>query len=290
MVQNTSYLKALDKQIEYAGTSDKEIFDFWVDPFGYVTVVNIFNQVSFIDDDLKNINEYGNFQETKELKLKQDNIEQKRFVTNLKQMSQTNIYFDYFEPISNNLNIYYGGNSVTTQILNIEGNGQVPDTSFEVQQNESTGITADSLQMSDTQCFPRYEFVGIEMSEHTPILKQKANRNAFLKRFSTQGLKIYMERPNYGYLRGEQIYVLLYNYRTDQKQQELSGDALSENPTPVMNVSLSGQYYINGMEFEYCRGKLHQVLFLVPITANPSETDLGKDAETISKQINATNK
>ena len=100
-------------------------------------------------------------------------------------------------------------------------------------------------------------------------------------------LKITMARPNYGLMRGCVVNVDMFEYGPAQKQKIISqlqgvyGDkesdgfdeeqkrlisvALSNDNIGVLNPALSGQYYIDGMEFVYEQSeqKVKQVLWLI---------------------------
>ena len=100
-------------------------------------------------------------------------------------------------------------------------------------------------------------------------------------------LKITMTRPNYGLMRGCVVNVDMFEYGPAQKQKIISqiqgayGDlesdgfdedqkktisiAMSNDNIGILNPALSGQYYIDGMEFVYEQGeqKVKQVLWLI---------------------------
>ena len=131
--------------------------------------------------------------------------------------------------------------------------------------------------------------LGLETDGNTPILLQEKRRNAFLTKTGKKKLRVIMKEPHLGLQRGTLVNMILYTYDAGAKAKLMQNTAnltnniddkleddeemltTEENRTltqneqlGVIDMSVSGMYFIDGIKFEYNQTTgLSQTLWLI---------------------------
>ena len=126
-----------------------------------------------------------------------------------------------------------------------------------------------------------------EADGNTPVLYQEKRRSAYFAKLNSKKLKVIMKDPNYALNRGIMLQVSIFGYDRNLKAEMLrnTGNTTKEGDTSdeptlspedkdkyinydtwgILNTSISGMYFIDGIEFTYNRNehKINQVLYLI---------------------------
>lgn len=290
--------QVIQEHISFGGDS-QDIFDAWIDVYGYLVMVNlswIMTKSVKLDElsmkELTGINLYdkGNFEENS-VKYGDDTF---RTFTNWEtdpKMQHNKI--ESYEWIVNNTaiklhgtnNTYYIVNHITTGGLN-----NIENENIKIEEN-----TVDGQNFKNVYDFEKNSFIGTEMGSevdnNTPVLLQKERRNAFMSKLQSKTLKVNLKDINVGLERGMLVNIAIYefdrvnkvkmiqnsNNAKDGGDQTLEAGKIEDknleeflnNPKlGLPNVSVSGIYFINGIEYYYDpkQKKMMQTLYLVKQT------------------------
>lgn len=265
--------QAMDEQIQFAGLDENSIFDYWVDPWGYINLVNIPYQVQEVDLNVDLKIEVGHSSDVQDIP---SSIETQQipsetgpvaFITNLQLNWETNIHIAYYRRITDNNRTVFRGNSVQYQQFTMEGAG-TSESRMEQLDVITSAPQVESIDASQYE-FAKYRFQGFEMDD-VPILKQKSLHENYMTKYQTNYLEVVMSKPNFGLTRGGQIQVIIYSYgQRYMKMAEMSPDEMLDEreQMPTIDPTMTGVYYIHGMTFDFVNGEkyLKQTLKLIPI-------------------------
>lgn len=280
----------IQEQVKIGGTGEDSLFDVWIDTHGYLCLSNIAwlfaqnvkptNLSITVKPDIeipvssKPRNEAFNVQRTL--------IEQESFpINNLRIRSK---YNDLLNSESKNK-----GTDASFWVLKSAGDQNI----LEMQdiQMEEDSIEGKGAEAKLEYTFKKTVFLGCEMDEDGDYLIQEQKRNYWLAKRKTKALIVDIERPNFGLERGTFVNVGIIEsdpkkmkmisqnfsnvtkktkdenepYNVDDKIEPVNlGDATDGN-IGLVNPSLSGMYYIDGMVYKYEKsvGKVMQTLFLI---------------------------
>lgn len=288
-----NYLDFLTQVKDYAGVDDNSIFDYWIDLYGYIVLVNLsylFNENVQVDQlSIYNITPI-NFQYKDALENKPAKIF--RVITNYQPMNiNNNVSFtDYSFEISN-LDSYYRSFTHTTCFDITNGNNIIKQQDIEIIQNSLDGQhTQDYVKQYNKPIYMNFNNYDINL--------QKEIRKSFFAKHTQRILKVRLNHMNLGFQRGTLLYVMIYEANPEHKKVILSSSSNAINPkdpkgeedfipdynkdidnklkqiglsivndgtTMLLNVSVSGLYYITGMKFyyDYISQEIIQELYLI---------------------------
>lgn len=283
LLQNISYEKFITQSIEYGGLDEKSIFDCWIDLYGYIVLVNlpyIFeSEIKTFELELvSNIGMPATQNGLPEYEI--TNI--KRTLTNYKsQGAVNNISIESYVDESDPSEMYYAGNLhslVTFMPAGNNGSNNLVSEDVESKEFSIDGDFVDEYKISKklpVQCC----FVGYN------IKKQQDIREQYFNKIRLRRLEVTLTEYNLGLQRGTLVNVLIFeedmkkkskllqsssNVFGETKSQELDEtnedkDTQTQTGKMVVNLAISGMYYIDGMEFTYeqIEGKLVQKLILL---------------------------
>ena len=216
-----------------------------------------------------------------------------RTFTNWKsQAKKQSNYIQHYEWIVDNNSIKTFGTNNTYFTINHRVTGGNNDIVTETVKIEDK--SADGQNYKDAYDFQDIKFLGVEMASkddgNTPILYQKQRRNAYVNQLKAKKLKVVLNDLNINLERGTLINIQIFEFDKDAKIQLLNlTDNLAEkgniNSKPsdeiqnkkkildnpdigIPNLSISGIYFIDGIEYEYTKGmeKIEQTLYLIKQT------------------------
>lgn len=295
-----SYYDAIQKHVAFGGLDEESIFDCWVDLYRYLVIVN----VPWIMNEPVKTNELG-YHILQGIDITDSSIGEAdtesemmaRIITNNKSLpSSSNIVFKNYEFIVDNTRIQDEGaiiSPIITKPVSVGGNDGCDQTDVKIEEN-----SVDGYVMSSQYSYQKQEYLGPEYGdeENTPILNSKVLHDSYLRKLRAKRLRIEMESPNFGLQRGTLLTVMVYEYNAINKRYMLAHGVSPANPSVgedegskitsedskdidndgqgILNIAVSGIYYIDGMTFKYDvkYQKFIQFLYLIKkdITTNMS--------------------
>lgn len=294
LIHSQKFIDVIREHTAFGGLDENSIFDSWIDVWGNIVLVNvpwIFSE-TVTPDELATVASYGTRQtNTAEAK---DSYHAAglthRMITNFNEFDQMhNLKIASYTPLTDTATLFSKGSNNTYNMMFHKGNGGFNNIdTFDIVQKE---LSLDG-QSGDYE-FANTDFIGFEWSQNTPICKQKYIHDKYFEKFRARRLKVELEQPNFMLERGMLTGVSIFEYDPVKKRKMLSNwgnfngnaDSDKEEPeaqnaiktgeidyaTPLMNIAISGIYYIDGIEFEYTkyREDIIQTLYLVkkgPVT------------------------
>lgn len=295
LLRNQNYQEVITEHLKFSGLDTNSIFDAWIDLYGYIVMCNISwvlnsavnaNELSIKMLSGINLNSKEDFKENN-IKYGDDTF---RTFTNWKgKPNKDNGNIETYEWIINNSyikingtdNIYY----TVSPICN-GGTNNISSETIKIEENST-----DGFNYKDAYTFQKRSFIGTEMGNpqdgNTPVLYQEKRRNAYLSKIYSKKLKITLSDINLGLNRGTLINVTIFEYDRATKAEMIRLSAniqkggnqtvtdkvntseyesiLNDNTIGVPNLSISGIYFIDGMEliFDSKKNKYIQSLILI---------------------------
>lgn len=295
LLRNQNYQEAIIEHLKFSGIDNNSIFDAWIDLYGYIVMCNVSwvlsSSVSANELSIKmlsGINLYSNED------FKQNNIEYGddtfRTFTNWKgKPGKDNGNIETYEWIINNNYIKINGTDnvyYTVSPISNGGYNNIVSENIKIEENSTDGANFKSAYT-----FQKSSFIGTEMGNsqdgNTPVLYQEKRRNAYLAKIDARKLKITLKDINLGLNRGTLINVNIFEYDRQTKGEMIRLSAnlktggnqstnekidtseyekiINDNTIGVPNLSISGIYFIDGMEiiFDSKKNKYIQSLILI---------------------------
>jgi len=286
-IYGKTYIDFITEEISHSGLDEDSIFDTWIDPFGYLVLVNIsfvMNEKIDVKQLTTTIVEGITTTESKDILPEQNVKEVLRLITNSNAFrTPVNLIISKYNSVVNTEKLIDDGTLNGYYFLASPGDENI----IQFKQIQVVENSLDGIKGVDDYKYEKYEFIGVEQEETIPKLIQEKIRSNYLNKLYTKQLEVYLNTPNYKLERGTLIQVLLFefdsankrnimnNYKnsfeTDTKFEPIppssNGDidtVLDENSS-LPNPSLSGLYYIKEIEFIYHDGyeNIQQKLVLV---------------------------
>ena len=240
-IYSKTYVDYINEQMELGGLDEYSVFDAWVDQFNYLTLVNIPWVMSepVAPNQLVTKLIGGETLTETDFKIPEQTVaEVPRTISNTKDGSAANnMMFNKFESAVSNEKIMEAGTLTTFFYLSDPGgaNGIITEQ-VQIIENSIDGIEGNT----DYE-FGNCEFLGVEMGEDVPILKQKRIVTAYLRKIRAKQLYVEMPKPNHNLQRGMLINVMSQEYQTDMKRTILMNmDNSMANPKSEKDTSMSG--------------------------------------------------
>ena len=279
LIYNKNYEDFLYEQLSFSGVDENSVFDSWVDLYGYIVMINV---AWVLNNETINPNNLGIYSFTGihgTDDIHEPEQEAQLVPRTLTNFSKTgtinNLTFKNFNVIVNNSELLFGTSSsmYNFELLDINsGNNAINQYDVE--------IIRDSVDDQKTEEYEvqNQEKLVIECNE-LPINKQKLIREKFFAKHRQRILEIELSKINLGLQRGTLINIVIFETNPRNKQYILSqsSNALAQDPideitdddiipdkmseeelndinnesSELMNIGLSGMYYIDSMRFEY---------------------------------------
>lgn len=285
LLQNITYNDFINKSIRYGGLDEKSIFDCWIDLYGYVVLVNlpwVFNE-NIKASELELVTNLGMINTMSGLP--DNNIDKvKRTLTNYPvQGTVNNMSIESYKDESSPSIMYYNGNMHTiTEFKPLGANdGNSNNIATEDILSKEYSIDGD---FSDEYTISKKEPVKSVFCGYN-IHKQQTIRDLYLNKIRTRKLEVVLSNYNLGLQRGTLVNVSIFEDDAQKKSKIMTSSSkvlgstddvpdkedilTSENilneGNVIINIALSGLYYIDGMEFTYDSsiGKIKQKLILL---------------------------
>ena len=296
LMRSQSFENFIQEHVGFGGIDNNSYFMTWIDVYGYLVLCN----VAWVLNKATNVNELSMHMleglnvtnESGENSIKYGEKTFRTF-TNWKSGAkhQAN-YINEYKWIVDNTEIKSFGTNNTYYTINHKVTGGNNDIVTETVTIEDK--SADGQNYKNAYDFQDIKFLGVEMASkddgNTPILYQKQRRNAYIKQIMAKKLKVVLNDLNINLERGTLVNIQIFEFEKDIKAQMLNlSDNLSktgntnsypsseiENKQDILdnpqigipNLSISGIYFIDGIEYVYRAGqeKIVQTLYLIKQT------------------------
>lgn len=293
-ISSHNYKEFLEYNIEIGGSDENHIYDGWVDPYGYLTLVDVY-KLFHCDVTAANL---AMFAETgihttslRTMNTKYHAV--RRILTNSNMTkAKSNIEIVEFYNGSNMGKIHEHGTLNTMYYFCPFGNNGINNINAEqirIKENSADGEFVSDYEIAK---YTGWTFVGCE---DINISRQMEIRNAYMTelRNSSRALTVKLAVPNFALQRGTLVTIVRFSFDLDFKnkmfaqESNLYPDAIKKGIKPdesnitvngynnddiIMNDGIgmivpqdSGIYYIDGMRFDYMRGnnQIDQYLYLI---------------------------
>lgn len=312
LTHNETIEDTIKKHVAFGGLDKDSIFDCWIDLYNYLVVVNV-PWVMNEDITWKDIG----INPELDMGATDDNLpapEQigmcSRMLTNEKKhVCGTNLTFTHFRWEVNNEDQKTAGTTLNCFVGSPAGYGD-GNNSISATKYRNPELSMDGMHIDDYD-IQRQEYLGNECSSdednNTPILLQKQIHDRYFNNIRGKRLVITLDHTNFGLQRGTLVGVAIWDASQPGKMdivqnwdnvggtkdvhpRELSHEVarrIEDDSTALPNISVSGYYYIDGMEFEY-EGTdmvLTQRLYLIKVGANFNFQNLDTYARGYSENI-----
>ena len=285
----------IEDQLAYSGLGEDNIFDAWVDLYGYIVMVNVkwVMDEKIMPSDLV-INSIVGAHATSNNLPDEEPVEVQRTITNYNVIQiQTDIEIKTYNMIVNNESIL-DGTLERIYKMNIGGTKTHIETlEIQTKQDSVDGDFIEDYNTGKNRPIPKFNFndpAYTGLSGGYNLDEQKKIRNAYFKKKRQSLLIVTLKKPNFGLQRGTLVNVAIYDDDPINKQvvfQNSSNlnrndsnaeadkinlpeeynqyDVLLDSTMTLMNMKLSGLYYIDGMTWEYspAMGSILQSLILI---------------------------
>lgn len=289
LMKSETYKAAAQEHTRLGGLDEESIFDSWIDPWGMLTMVNL----PWILNEPVNPDELGIQIITgiPSTDASADNMKTApgwvhRTLTNVSENQGVhNMLVDSIEKLVDLKRGFYEGTMTEYQIVTPEGAGESELTSFSAFQIQEKEASVSGLKNAENYIFEKTKFLGFEMAELTPTLKQSVLHDEYFKQMRAHRYCVSLNQPNHGLERGclvnlvwwlsdpTQKAIAIQNANnlnmngeggTPNKSGEVNG-AQTEQYEYVLDSTISGTYYIDGIKWTYdnITEKLVQHLYLI---------------------------
>lgn len=289
----------IEQQLLHSGNDSDNIFDAWVDLYGYIVMVNVpwVIQEEVKDTELTIVANGGAHVTENELE-DQKPVDSPRTLSNYNLMGmKSNLEIESYYTVTSNDAIIDGTLERVYQISLVDNGRFTKLESLDIQtkQNSIDGEYIEDYNTGKVRPIPQFNFndpAWTGLSGGYDINLQKKIRNAFFKKMRQSLLYVKLKTINFGLQRGTLINIAIYENdarnkdfmiknrsRLAHKEPEVEEDKLelpedmdiktedlvSKDEIWLPNFKLSGMYYIDGMKFEYDPevGKIDQTLILI---------------------------
>ena len=284
-----TYIDFINDQLSYAGDGVDNIFEAWVDPFGYLVLVNVAWLMSYEVKPLqlvtKSINGLNNSdKETEEFKNTSKEI--LREITNSNEYAGIdNMHFDMYTNNVNNNDVVDKGTTSKYYYLVSPGDSNLIQTA----EGMISEMSVDGVEARDYYNRENIEFIGIEFNEDdddegcVPTVVQKKNIENFKSNIYSKTITVEMSKANFMLERGTLILVdieeqnedankmlinesdvvfadkaseevIVKNENTEEQEFARKTMLYNDKFNSMRNVSLSGMYYIKDITYKYSIG------------------------------------
>ena len=289
------YDQFIEQQLVHCGTDEENIFDAWVDLYGYIVMVNVpwvFNED--ITPDELTINAVVGIHGTSNDVTEQKPVTINRTLTNYNlTATPSNMEIASYNMDVDNDSISHG-TLEQVWMINFHGNlADIDELDVQSKQDSVDGDFIEDYNTGKNRPIPKFNFNDDSwtgLSGGYDLHKQKIIRNAYFRKLRQSVLHVIMKNINLGLQRGTLVDIKIFDSdpinkkttfanidnlgvaseTTDESNVPLptevnQEDIIMDGGAYMPNMKLSGLYYIDGMTFEYARdrGRIVQILHLI---------------------------
>ena len=300
ILKKEKYKDAAQEHTACGGLDEESIFDSWIDPWKNLVMVNLpwIMKEPVKPDELSSTLISGVSSGDSTVDTISTSTDVHRILSNVSMITGfNNMMITKIEKLVDLNSGYYQGTLTEYNTVMPEGykdshNELKPEQILEQENSLAAEETPEKFE------FHSQEFCGFEMALKTPTVQQKRRHNEYFKQQRAHMFKVTMLEPNFGLERGMLCLILWFTDNTTQKsiiieqapnlytadgdmtRQDSEGESAQDNIyDPIMDVAMSGMYYIDGTDWEYNADdeNITQHLYLIkksPITQYYDKTGM----------------
>lgn len=284
----------IKQQLLHCGTDEENIFDAWVDLYGYIVMVNVpwVLKQEIKASDLTIVANKGMHPSSNNLPdQKPETVE--RTLTNYNLVGTiTNLEIQSYNMIISNNSVEKGTLEHVYMYKFKVNKTDLNENDVQTKQNSIDGQFLEDYNTGKNRPIPKFDFnddAYTGLSGGYDVHNQKIIRNAFFRKRRQQILEVVLKHLNFGLQRGTLVNITIFDNDPANKKitfenvsnlMEPNNEIEEDNPqlppeinkedltlddgAYMPNFKLSGLYYIDGMRFEYNQqiGKINQILLL----------------------------
>ena len=276
---NKSYLELLNSEIKYSKSSENFIYNYWVDFWNNINLVDIYDRYNTIEEDKDMMVWVSNqpHEMTEGVEVLPHQIP--AVLNNHPVDSNSELHVESYEIV----------NKSRSQVT--KGTDKVYSV-FMADLDEYQDILVQNGDVKDKEnIFVKYEYLGECYGDYNYLLAEKM-RDSYLQKINTEAIKVTLKTPLLGLVRGEKVDFVWYindsRYEQNLKTlknlkkdgQQLVNDNIQlvkpmDDSLPAgedkqdwgtgqftIDKSVSGQYMITGQNIIYERGQWYYELIL----------------------------
>lgn len=285
----------IEQQLLHCGTDENNLFDAWVDFYGYIVMVNVpWVMDERITSDELTITATIGISSTSNDTPEQEPKTILRTLTNhnLTSMPSNMEIADYSMKVDNE-SISHGTLEKVYTVSFKTNICQLDNTDIQSKQDSVDGDFIEDYNTGKNRPIPKYYFnddAWTGLSGGYDLHKQKVIRNAYFRKKRQSILNVQLKNVNLGLQRGTLVDVMIFDNDVANKKHTFVGtnnvtgeqneaenspvnlskennqeDIIMDGGAYMPNIKLSGLYYIDGMSFDYSNeaGRIIQTLFLI---------------------------
>lgn len=285
-----TYEEFVKDQLSFAGDGTENIFEAWIDPFGYIVLVNLawlmtcdLNPMQLVTKSINGMN----FADKENEEFKNTSKEILRQITNTNTYAANdNMHFSLYTTNVNNNDVFNKGTSSKYYYLVNPGDSNL----IRDAEGSICELSMDGAYAQENYKVENIEFIGIEFNEDddddgsgVPTIVQKKNIENYRSQLYNKTITVKMPQANLMLERGTLILVdieehddsakkLLINESDSVLASEPAEDLVVKNETTeeqadarntllmsdgfndMTNIALSGVYYIKEIVYKYSYG------------------------------------
>ena len=289
------YDQYIQQQLKHSGLTEKNIFDAWVDLYGYIVMVNVawVMEENIKPDELDIIANWGLHGTTNDTP-ETDITTVPRTLTNYNLMpAPSNLEISSYNMVVDNNAVNHG---TLEQVYTVNFDNSLSNLSITDIQSKQDSIDGDFIEDYNTgyeRPIPVFNFnddAWTGLSGGYDLNQQKIIRNAFFRKKRQSILYVVLKNMNFGLQRGTLVNVAIFDKDPINKKRMFQNvdnisqagdniqqpdaqlppeineeDVIMDDTVVIPNIKLTGLYYIDGMEFEYSQeyGRIVQTLILI---------------------------
>jgi hypothetical protein len=292
-IYSQRYDQYIKQQLLHSGCDEQNIFDAWVDLYGYIVMVNVpwvLNQ-EISARELSIVANTGIHGTTNDLpEQKPDTVD--RTLTNWNLMvAITNLEIESYNIRIDNNVVNFGTLEHIYMNKFRKNKTELCELDIQIKQNSVDGEYLEDYNTGKNRPMPKFDFnddAYTGLSGGYDLHNQKIIRNAFFRKHRQSILEVVLKNVNFGLQRGTLVNIAIFDNDpfnksiTFKSTSNLGGnkeidadkiglpkeineeDIILDEGAYMPNLKLTGLYYIDGMKFEYSieAGQIIQTLFL----------------------------
>lgn len=258
----------MNREIEFGG-SKEHVLDWWIDLWNNINLVDIYE-------------EYNSLQEEKDMKI--------WISTTIKDFDKGTVNEPHqITAAFTNHPTMLGQPLFISDYIPIVEASRFTDTNFETYSMQDQELSSTLIQDGDVQnnYALQYQYGGEKFGEFD-YLGQRMAREHFRSKMYGQSIEVTVGMPMLGIIKGDKVNVWWYDinsYMTENADDtdvgsntELPDSVLDNENSFIINKTISGQYYVLDINFEYNKGTGWRCTY-----------KLGRSAENIQRLNPPTN-
>lgn len=296
-IHTQRYNHFIEQQLEFSGTDADNIFDAWVDLYGYIVMINV---PWVLKEDVKHneisITANTGLHGTSNDLMEQEPQDVERTITNFNLTGiKSNLEIESYNIEVNNELVTDGTleRIYSIKLTDKDRLSSIIPLDIQSKQNSLDGEYLEDYNTGKVHPVPKFNFNDDKWTGLTggyDINVQKRIRLAYFKKIRHSILYVKLKTINFGLQRGTLVNVVICEDDVQNKEYELQntsklvrsdsgvehdkiplpskyndGDVILDGRVMTVNLKLSDIYYIDGMTFEYDskEGKINQTLKLI---------------------------